>query len=131
MESLLQEHVLPLPPHKDAEAATSTYLIRGVSGLVFGRTFTIDRSLTVGRLAVCDISIQEPALSRCHVRLSPSADGLLVQDLGSTNGTYINGRRIAQWIARPGDELRLDQMRFLIERPSSRVSAAAKPSAPH
>lgn len=96
------------------------YVVRGVTGLVFGRTFTIDQPMTVGRAPVCDITIQEPTLSRCHVRLSPTPEGMLVQDLGSTNGTYVNGQRISQWIARAGDELRLDCIRFLIERPSQR-----------
>jgi pSer/pThr/pTyr-binding forkhead associated (FHA) protein len=103
---------------------TPVYVLRGVSGLVFGRTFAIDQPMTVGRLPVCDIPIQEPTLSRCHVRLSPTPEGMLVQDLGSTNGTYVNGRRVSQWIARAGDELRLDCIRFLIERPTPRSQPA-------
>lgn len=106
------------------EDPSPVYVLRGVSGLVFGRTFAIDQPMTVGRLPVCDIPIQEPTLSRCHVRLSPTPEGMLVQDLGSTNGTYVNGRRVSQWIARPGDELRLDCIRFLIERPVSRSQPA-------
>ncbi|KQY50368.1 FHA domain-containing protein [Lysobacter sp. Root494] len=109
------------------------YVLRGVSGLVFGRTFAIDQPMTVGRLPVCDITIQEATLSRCHVRLSPTAEGMLVQDLGSTNGTYVNGQRVSQWIARVGDELRLDCIRFLIERPLSRAlpTASSRLAAPH
>jgi len=110
-----------------------TFVLRGVTGQVFGRTFVIGQPVTVGRLAVCDIAIQEPTLSRCHVRLSPTADGMLVQDLGSTNGTFINGRRISQWIAHPGDELRLDCLRFLIEQPAARAlpAGARRITAPH
>jgi len=111
-----------------AEPATG-FILRGVTGPVFGRTFAIDRAITVGRLAVCDIAIQEPTLSRCHVRLSPIPEGLLVQDLGSTNGTFVNGRRVSQWIARAGDELRLDCLRFLIEQPSTRVRPAVAATA--
>ena len=109
------------------------YVLRGVTGQVFGRTFAIEQPLTIGRAPVCDVTIPEPTLSRCHVRLSPTAEGMLVQDLGSTNGTYINGQRISQWIARAGDELRLDCIRFLIERPSPRSLAAtcARAIAPH
>jgi pSer/pThr/pTyr-binding forkhead associated (FHA) protein len=116
-----------------AQDQSPAYVLRGVTGLVFGRTFAIDQSVTVGRAPVCDIVIQEHTLSRCHVRLLPTAEGMLVQDLGSTNGTYINGQRISQWIARAGDELRLDCIRFLIERPSSRslTVASARATAPH
>lgn len=105
--------------------AVPAYMLRGVTGPVFGRIFPIDHPVTVGRLPVCDIAIQEPTLSRCHVRLSPTAEGMLVQDLGSTNGTYVNGQRVSQWIARAGDELRLDCLRFLIERPMPRTLPAA------
>jgi pSer/pThr/pTyr-binding forkhead associated (FHA) protein len=111
----------------------TVYVLRGVSGLVFGRTFAIYQPVTVGRLPVCDITLQEATLSRCHVRLSPTAEGMLVQDLGSTNGTYVNGQRVSQWIARVGDELRLDCIRFLIERPLSRTlpAASSRLAAPH
>lgn len=115
-----------------AEVPSPAYVLRGVTGLVFGRTFAIEQSVTVGRAPVCDIVIQEHTLSRCHVRLLPIAEGMLVQDLGSTNGTYINGQRISQWIARAGDELRLDRLRFLIERPSPRsLAVASRATAPH
>jgi pSer/pThr/pTyr-binding forkhead associated (FHA) protein len=122
--SVVEEQRAPCFAEAGMEDPSPVYVLRGVSGLVFGRTFAIDQPMTVGRLPVCDILIQEPTLSRCHVRLSPTPEGMLVQDLGSTNGTYVNGRRVSQWIARAGDELRLDCIRFLIERPVSRSQPA-------
>jgi pSer/pThr/pTyr-binding forkhead associated (FHA) protein len=122
--SVVEEQRAPCFAEAGMEDPSPVYVLRGVSGLVFGRTFAIDQPMTVGRLPVCDIPIQEPTLSRCHVRLSPTPEGMLVQDLGSTNGTYVNGRRVSQWIARAGDELRLDCIRFLIERPVSRSQSA-------
>lgn len=125
---LQEQEQVRVPSHRDADTAEQAFVIRGVSGEAFGRTFTIDRTLTVGRLPVCDIPLHDAGVSRCHVRLAPSADGLLVQDLGSTNGTYVNGHRVAQWIARAGDELRIDRMRFLVEHPRG---ASPRIPAPH
>ena len=122
--AVVEEQRAPCPVVAGMDDPSPAYVLRGVSGLVFGRTFAIDQAVTVGRLPVCDISIQEPTLSRCHVRLTPTAEGMHVQDLGSTNGTYVNGQRVSQWIARAGDELRLDCLRFLIERPVSRAVPA-------
>ena len=122
--AVVEEQRTPGRADRDMSDPSPAYVLRGVSGLVFGRTFAIDQPVTVGRLPVCDITLQEATLSRCHVRLSPTAEGMLVQDLGSTNGTYVNGQRVSQWIARVGDELRLDRIRFLIERPLSRTWSA-------
>jgi len=122
--SVVEEQRAPCFAEAGMEDPSPSFVLRGVSGLVFGRTFAIDQPMTVGRLPVCDIPIQEPTLSRCHVRLSPTPEGMLVQDLGSTNGTYVNGQRVSQWVARAGDELRLDCIRFLIERPMVRSQPA-------
>ena len=132
-QQVVAEQRTPCLEETGAGDRSPAYVLRGVTGLVFGRIFAIDQPVTVGRAPVCDIVIQEHTLSRCHVRLLPTAEGMLVQDLGSTNGTYINGQRISQWIARAGDELRLDCIRFLIERPSphSLTVASARAAAPH
>ena len=52
-----------------------------------------------------------------------SADGVMVQDLGSANGTYINDRRVNRELLRPGDELRFDTVRFLLLAPGQQPSA--------
>ena len=88
--------------------------------------------LSPTEFCLCTCISRTPIQQRDHygrqaigsVRLSPTPEGMLVQDLGSTNGTYVNGRRVSQWIARAGDELRLDCIRFLIERPVSRSQPA-------
>ena len=133
VEERVVEEQRARPASAGMDDPSPAYVLRGVSGLVFGRTFAIDQPVTVGRLPVCDIAIQEPTLSRCHVRLTPTAEGMLVQDLGSTNGTYVNGRRVSQWIARAGDALRLDCHRFHLERPMPRAASAAsvRASVPH
>ena len=74
------------------------------SGLLAGRTFPIDRATVIGRGATADLSLADPGVSRRHARISRGPDGWVVEDLGSANGTALNGRRIAPSSAlRDGD----------------------------
>jgi pSer/pThr/pTyr-binding forkhead associated (FHA) protein len=62
----------------------------------------------LGRDAAADITLPDPAISRRHARLYCGADGVWLEDLGSTNGTYINGDRLTvPYRLRDGDEVRL------------------------
>ena len=90
------------------------YVLRGVAGEAFGRTYHLLSPTVVGRTPECDISIDAPGLSRMHARLRPSRDGLEIEDLRSTNGSFLNGKRIAAGTARPGDEIAFDQLRFRV-----------------
>jgi pSer/pThr/pTyr-binding forkhead associated (FHA) protein len=61
---------------------------------------------TVGR-DDCDVVLTDPEVSRRHAVLVASSDGLAIEDLGSTNGTWVNGERIARpEPIRAGDEVR-------------------------
>ncbi|PJF29878.1 MAG: hypothetical protein CUN52_06105 [Phototrophicales bacterium] len=51
-------------------------------------------SITLGRDITNDITINDPEVSRHHLRLTRGADGYTIEDLGSTNGTFINGQRL-------------------------------------
>jgi pSer/pThr/pTyr-binding forkhead associated (FHA) protein len=99
------------------------YVLRGVSGPTFGRNFGIDGTITLGRQADCEVCIPLGEISRKHARLKPTADGVLVEDLDSANGTSINGKRIRSGVLQPGDELALDTVRFMLLAPASETSA--------
>ena len=53
------------------------------------------RSWLVGHAADCDIVVTNPTVSRHHCRLTRDGEGFLLEDLGSTNGTFVNGEKIA------------------------------------
>lgn len=55
----------------------------------------ITDSVTIGRDPMVDVVVNDPEVSRQHARLTRSGDQFLVQDLGSTNGTFLDGRRLA------------------------------------
>lgn len=88
------------------------YVLRAVSGDAFGRTHPLHASLSVGRADDAGLLLAGDGISRQHARLSPADDGVMVEDLGSANGTFVNGQRITREIARHGDEIGFDSQRF-------------------
>ena len=59
-----------------------------------GKTFTLGDELTIGRAAKCHVVLNDPYVSQVHARIFSKNDSCMVEDLGSTNGTYLNRRRI-------------------------------------
>ncbi|MGA8277145.1 MAG: FHA domain-containing protein [Rhodanobacteraceae bacterium] len=106
-------------------SALPGYALRGVSGSTFGKRFNIVGSVIIGRQSACDITVPSEEISRRHVRLSAGMDGVAVEDLGSANGTYINDKRVQSGLLRPGDELRLDTVRFLLASTAGNVRRQA------
>lgn len=68
----------------------------GQAGPLNGQRWLIEREIVMGREASCDIVIADRQVSRFHARLTPSSDGVLLEDLGSKNGTYRNGSRLEE-----------------------------------
>ena len=63
-------------------------------------------TVSVGRWHECTIVLGDPNVSRNHAEIRPAVDGYVVADLGSTNGTKVNGVRVAEHQLRDGDEVR-------------------------
>jgi predicted component of type VI protein secretion system len=71
-----------------------------------GREIALLAGTTLGR-DDCDVVLSDPEVSRRHAFVGESADGFTIEDLGSTNGTFVNGERIDGARAlRSGDEIR-------------------------
>jgi hypothetical protein len=60
-----------------------------------GRAYPVAPQLTVGRSASCQITIDDTFVSQVHARLSQRDNEMIVEDLGSTNGTFVNGNRVS------------------------------------
>ncbi len=113
--------------------ALPKFILRGVSGSTFGKNFALAGTMTVGRQADCDICIPSDEVSRHHAKLQVLPDGIAVEDIGSANGTFINDKRIHTGMLKPGEELRLDTMRFLLVAPhldAQRPAEAASKAEP-
>lgn len=128
----------PKPPAMDVDddgrtkvrMALPKFVLRGVSGITFGKIFPIQATVVIGRQSECEIPIASEEVSRRHAELKVTPDGVMVEDLGSSNGTYVNDRRITRQLMKAGDELRLDTIRFLLLAPGQEIHAgAARPDA--
>lgn len=64
-------------------------------------------NLVIGRSRDCDLTLKDPTVSGRHARLTWQDGKILVEDLGSANGTFVGGKRIERALIRPGDDLRL------------------------
>ncbi len=106
-------------PLTAAEAAR----IKGLSGWALvvergprtGMTFLLKPgNTTVGRHPDSDIFLDDVTVSRHHCRFVLSDDELVVEDSGSTNGTYVNDQRVDRAELRAGDEVLVGRFHFLV-----------------
>ena len=79
-----------------------------------GDTFYIDRpSLTVGRDPDSDIFLNDVTVSRTHAVLEMDAEGVTVRDVGSLNGTYVNGQCVDSAVLADGDVVQVGAFRMV------------------
>jgi pSer/pThr/pTyr-binding forkhead associated (FHA) protein len=129
---ILGHGAMPVPANDDPGATAvrpvlPKYVLRCVSGQGFGRSYPLIGPTVVGRAPECALRLDESGLSRQHARLVPTGDGVQVEDLGSTNGSFINGKRVQRGFARPGDEIGFDALRFRVTSPGQQDAVSAKP----
>jgi predicted component of type VI protein secretion system len=76
-----------------------------------GKVYELDQeTIILGRDVTNDIILSDAEVSRRHSRLTLSAQGYVLEDLGSTNGTFVNGERLSgPYLLIPGDEIGLSQ----------------------
>jgi pSer/pThr/pTyr-binding forkhead associated (FHA) protein len=103
-------------------------LLSPLSGLT-KCSIRIDRAeLSLGRVG-CDIFFQDESVSRHHARIWREGDTYLLEDLGSSNGTHVDGIPILSCVLRDGDTVQVGQSLFLFERLLEQVGPASR-SAP-
>ena len=82
-----------------------------------GLTYVLADGATVaGRGADCDIFLGDVTVSRHHVRFLVDENGLHLQDLGSTNGTYVNGEWAEAYSLSDGDEVIIGKFHLVVAR---------------
>ena len=69
----------------------------------------------IGRSRDCDLTLEDPNVSRRHAELRRDGDGWILRDLGSTNGVKVNGRRTAETALQPGDVITMGTSRLTFE----------------
>jgi hypothetical protein len=85
--------------------------------LLDGRRLVVGPAgVSLGRSRECDIVLQDPNVSRRHAEVRPRGGSWVVADLGSTNGSRINGRRLeGSEVVKPGDEIEVGSTRLTFE----------------
>jgi pSer/pThr/pTyr-binding forkhead associated (FHA) protein len=78
-----------------------------------GTVFELTKEVTMlGRDVTNDIPLGDAEISRQHARLTRTPGGMVLEDLGSTNGTFVNGERVTRVILKSGDEIRFGESFF-------------------
>ena len=81
-----------------------------------GEPLTLKKDITlVGRKReICDLVIDRPSISKLHCMIVKTDGLLFIRDLGSTNGTKVNGQRVSRGAILPGDEIAFASIKFRI-----------------
>src|SRR5580658_6801328 len=93
----------PIAPSMDGRS----YVLRFISGKYQGGEFPIslDRQIIVGRSSDLDMVLVEDMVSRKHAKIAMQGDQIWIEDLGSTNGTFVNGEKIKRSRLKEGDRV--------------------------
>jgi pSer/pThr/pTyr-binding forkhead associated (FHA) protein len=93
-------------------------VIRVLRGFYEGLEVPVDRDwMVIGRGRGADIVIAEPTMSRAHAAIGFDGEHFFVQDLGSTNGTRVNGAREQKSVLKNGDEVQFGKLALGVELP--------------
>lgn len=110
----------------------SVLRLEGRSEPILGRAWESGELLRVGRLPSLEIHLPDPSVSRTHAELAPRSGGWAVWDLGSSNGSYLNGERLGRAEAplRPGDQLQFGDVCLVVAEPHAGGAGAATARGP-
>ena len=95
-----------------------------LSGEDAGRVVEVDRPLVLGRVQGADLVIRDARASRRHAELVPADGGLRLRDLGSANGTLVDGEMARDVLLRGGEEIRIGGVRIAVLAAEPAVTGA-------
>lgn len=97
--------------------AQPQWQLKAMTGTISGKMFLVDGTKIIGRDPGCDIVVAGSHVSRRHAELSIRSGKLWVKDLGSSNGSFVNGKRNDETALKNGDEVKFDAMTFKVVGP--------------
>ena len=101
----------------DAAAGTPKLRVANAAGLRAGSAYDLSEGATLGRGESADIRLEDTFASSAHARLVAEGDVIVLEDLGSTNGTYLNGEPLrGPQPLHVGDSIRIGDSEFTFER---------------
>lgn len=99
----------------DGQPVAPRYALRTIKGLPPDGYYELSGTMRVGRSDENEIALNDPSVSRAHASIETAGPTPMVRDLGSTNGTFVNGRRIEREALRNGDDVRFGNTRMRFE----------------
>ena len=100
-----------VPAYQEEPGVAALVVRRGPNA---GSRFPLDREITTaGRSPDSEIFLDDVTVSRRHAEVTRAAQGFLVRDLGSLNGTYVNRERIEELLLADGDEVQIGKYRLV------------------
>jgi pSer/pThr/pTyr-binding forkhead associated (FHA) protein len=104
----------PPPPARPSRRMPKELVVTDAGGT---RTVPLKDSITLGRAATCDLALSDTYVSNVHARIFQKDGAWWVEDLGSTNGTYMNRAKVAvPTPVGPGDQIRLGKATLELRR---------------
>lgn len=97
------------------QAQSGPSLLRGVSGPLAGMAYPLVGMMEIGREGTGITLAADVQASRRHAMITPTQAGMQLQDLGSTNGTYVNGVKVTTALLRMGDIIKIGSSEFRVE----------------
>ncbi len=107
LRSEMQDSSPKVPTLPAPRPGERSFVLRFISGKYQGGEFPIgpDKQILVGRSSDLDMVLVEDMVSRKHARISMQGDQIWIEDLGSTNGTFVNGEKIKRTRLKEGDRV--------------------------
>ena len=103
-----------------------TWKLQAISAELAGQEISIDRDMLVGRHQAADIVLQSSEISRKHAAFLRVEEALWLQDLASSNGTFVNDARISeQVLLKEGDIVQFASIKFSVLAPAQTVDVDA------
>jgi FHA domain len=101
----------------DGDGGTPKLRVASAAGLRAGSAYDLTQGALLGRGESADIRLQDTFASSAHARLVPQGEVMVLEDLGSTNGTYLNGEPLrGPQPLHVGDSIRIGDSEFTFER---------------
>lgn len=115
-----------LVPHPSMSAASAPPVLRVRSGNRAGTTLAISRPVVIGREA--EFTLDDSEVSRRHAQVFVAGKALVIEDLGSSNGTWVNARRVERAVLQPGDVITLGRTMLDVAASEDRAPTTKRPS---
>ena len=119
------DETITKPISKIVEQQSKNAYILFLKGHLLGKLCTLEKGTTViGRSAQTDIPLKDAGISREHSEIKIDGEKATIKDLGSTNGTFVNNKRITRHVLKDGDKIQISSstvFKFILSDESEKV----------